>query len=1369
MALTVNTNVSALNAQRATLQSQNEMASAMERLATGKRINSAVDDAAGLAIAARMESQVSGLNQAVRNANDAISLVQTAEGALQETTAILQRIRELSIQSAGGAPSNADRVNLNKEVIQLQEELARIANTTRFNGGLLLNGSFVDTDFQIGQSNNEEITVTIGDVRPERIGAYTQRTVDNVGLVSSGTDLESVDNGVQQQTLVMQVGNEVPRTVQINKGDDARTISDKINQAGAQINSTATTSSDVYIDGYGSFSFKISSSSTPDIQDVITVGATAGSQAAALAAEINRGYSEHNISATLEVDDNGVEFVRMVQDDGYDVMIEDYVTTGNSTIDFDKDGIAELTGAYGKTASVIGGSITIDAPASFLISSDDELNTILQGTRASLQVMGVVNDPSAYQDASFDVSVNGVTQTITLAAPPPAEPRPAQSASLALSFEATPQSQGPSAAQIGAMRYSGLTVGTITVGAGNDVGDETTQFSLNVNGGGANDFDMAQALTDLGYETGDTVTATDFVTAMQTTINANPYYSGNNAVTVSVTETGQIQLDVAGGTGSIVFAEHSTQVAATTNGLADTLTGTVRLDDTNRADGNVIVATTLGDGGATESVSSGGSLVLGSTVNTLITDDGTITTQVSPVGINSTGTSPNNGITISTLNGNQTFTLAINDGAETTITVADGDYFSMEQLAEAVQAGIDNSPFTQTGDWPIVVTATQDENNDWGLTFASADGHSIQVGTTGLLGGNGLDIQAPATAPDVGAGAASSFAENKITIGTITVGAGADTGDATTRFSLNVNGGGAEDFDMAQALTDLGYATGGEVDSADFVTAMQATIDANPYFSGDNAVSVSVTNEGLIRLDVAGGAGTLVFAEHSATGANDGLAETLTGTVVNSDQTGVALTAGQATESGTGGFLVLGSTANTAIIANGNDADHNIAPGTGANDGAYVKPFGIDPLVIDGASQTLSVAINGEAPTDLTIPDGTYFTMEEIAAAVQGRIDASTQLSNRLTVTAVQNTANDSWGLSFENVNGFQVDVYGDFISGSMEVTNGTVATPAAALSAANPVRIEAVTGAPAGPAAFRSDVSAGAYSDGIDLASDNTVTFEVLDNATGAIVSKTLTLESDVVSVNFEDYVNLVEAAGNSGFIDEGYLFTASQNEDGTFSMAFEPAGDYTVSLSGTSITQAFGGAVSATGEASNMDGLTFTSMDDVVTELNAQLEALGIPMAATFSRGGDTFNFVVTGGPADASSTIALSGDGLVDLGFTGSLEAIGGGVHRAEEVRYVSQIDISTRDGASLAMTVVDAALETLASVRGGLGAVANRLESTISNLMNISENTSASMSRVMDADFAAESTRLSRAQILQEASVAMLAQANAASQSVLKLLQ
>ena len=160
----------------------------------------------------------------VRNAGDAISLVNTAEGALHETTDILQRIRELSIQSAGGAPSNADRVNLNKEVVQLQEELGRITNTTRFNGEILLNGTFHDKDFQIGQTNNEEISVNIGDMRPERIGAYTQNTLTNIGYINVGDSVADLTNGVNQQTLTLAVGSEVPRIVAVNLGDSARTF-----------------------------------------------------------------------------------------------------------------------------------------------------------------------------------------------------------------------------------------------------------------------------------------------------------------------------------------------------------------------------------------------------------------------------------------------------------------------------------------------------------------------------------------------------------------------------------------------------------------------------------------------------------------------------------------------------------------------------------------------------------------------------------------------------------------------------------------------------------------------------------------------------------------------------------------------------------------------------------------------------------------------------------------------------------------------------------------------------------------------------------------------------------------------------------------
>jgi len=130
MALTINTNVPSLNAQRNLGKSQNDLSRSMQRLSSGLRINSAKDDAAGLAISDRMTSQIRGLNQAARNSNDGISLAQTAEGALQETTNILQRMRELSIQSANDTNSASDRASLQAEVNQLQQEMTRIASST---------------------------------------------------------------------------------------------------------------------------------------------------------------------------------------------------------------------------------------------------------------------------------------------------------------------------------------------------------------------------------------------------------------------------------------------------------------------------------------------------------------------------------------------------------------------------------------------------------------------------------------------------------------------------------------------------------------------------------------------------------------------------------------------------------------------------------------------------------------------------------------------------------------------------------------------------------------------------------------------------------------------------------------------------------------------------------------------------------------------------------------------------------------------------------------------------------------------------------------------------------------------------------------
>jgi len=161
MALYVNTNVSSLNAQRQLMTSGNGLDQAFQRLSSGFRINSAADDAAGLQISSRMTSQIEGLNMAVRNANDGISLAQTAEGALQEVTNSLQRMRQLAVQSQNGINSNEDRAALQKEVTALQAEITRIASTTEFAGTELLQGGF-SADFLVGADAGQTITVTLG-------------------------------------------------------------------------------------------------------------------------------------------------------------------------------------------------------------------------------------------------------------------------------------------------------------------------------------------------------------------------------------------------------------------------------------------------------------------------------------------------------------------------------------------------------------------------------------------------------------------------------------------------------------------------------------------------------------------------------------------------------------------------------------------------------------------------------------------------------------------------------------------------------------------------------------------------------------------------------------------------------------------------------------------------------------------------------------------------------------------------------------------------------------------------------------------------------------------------------------------------------
>jgi flagellin len=227
MAINVNTNVPALIAQRNLGMATNQLTQSLERLSSGHRINSAKDDAAGLQISNRLESQMSGLDVAVRNANDGISIMQTAEGAMNETTNLLQRMRDLSLQSANGSNSKAERVAIQEEMTALNDELNRIAETTSFGGRKLLNGNFASASFQVGAEAGEAVQVSLKNMRSDTldmggISYVAEGMAGKEWAVQRGQDMFNMsftDAGGREQTI----------RIRAKAGDDIEELATYIN------------------------------------------------------------------------------------------------------------------------------------------------------------------------------------------------------------------------------------------------------------------------------------------------------------------------------------------------------------------------------------------------------------------------------------------------------------------------------------------------------------------------------------------------------------------------------------------------------------------------------------------------------------------------------------------------------------------------------------------------------------------------------------------------------------------------------------------------------------------------------------------------------------------------------------------------------------------------------------------------------------------------------------------------------------------------------------------------------------------------------------------------------------------------------------
>lgn len=227
MALSINTNVASLSAQNQLNKSQNLSNQALERLSSGLRINSAKDDAAGLAISTRFQSQISGLNVAQRNANDGISLAQTTEGALDEITNNLQRIRELAVQSANATNSDSDRQALDDEVQQRISEIDRISTQTAFNGLKVLDGTFGSAAFQVGANAGETISVDL--TQSTRSGS-----VGGVATQTLAVDFDGGNNTIaEDDTIVVTVGSGAAQTITFSGNETS--LGDVIDQINSQL------------------------------------------------------------------------------------------------------------------------------------------------------------------------------------------------------------------------------------------------------------------------------------------------------------------------------------------------------------------------------------------------------------------------------------------------------------------------------------------------------------------------------------------------------------------------------------------------------------------------------------------------------------------------------------------------------------------------------------------------------------------------------------------------------------------------------------------------------------------------------------------------------------------------------------------------------------------------------------------------------------------------------------------------------------------------------------------------------------------------------------------------------------------------------
>jgi len=416
MAQTINTNIASLNAQRNLNSSQSALQTSLQRLSSGLRINSAKDDAAGLAISARFSSQIRGDNQAARNANDGISLAQTAEGGLSTAGDLLQRIRELAVQSANGTNSDSDRASIQNEVSSLSNELNRVANTTQFNGQNVLDGSLTAAQFQVGANSGQTINIGIQSAKATDIGNNSLTAAFAAGggglsdaVAAAATAVTAhLNNNQLADTLNITSGTGVTTNVSVSAGDSAKKIAATVNSLSSQSGVTASATTTETISGLGladgsvQFTLRGDNSLESDANSTgVTISAKVkGGDLSAVAQAINAQTGTTGVSASIKTNSStGAKELQLSNSSGSDIEINN---TNGAADDILKAATTTFRGtdqpAVGSTAAVtastqaglaqgsaitVGGQLSFSSDSGFTIASQNAQTTIVNGSTGS--------------------------------------------------------------------------------------------------------------------------------------------------------------------------------------------------------------------------------------------------------------------------------------------------------------------------------------------------------------------------------------------------------------------------------------------------------------------------------------------------------------------------------------------------------------------------------------------------------------------------------------------------------------------------------------------------------------------------------------------------------------------------------------------------------------------------------------------------------------------------------------------------------------------------------------------------------------------------------------------------------------------------